>query len=122
MLYDDNLYVVFSTSITDVSIRVYVFSVVLSYMFLPQSTRHAETPMHYVVKCPKFAVQRELYFSELRRIYPDMINNLDDHRWKHKLVHDIVHGDEELYKLESEPKHDECNNVNIMTLNGSKAF
>ena len=48
------------------------------------------------VKCPRFSVQRELYFSELRLIYPDLINNVDDHRWKHKLVHNIVHGDEEL--------------------------
>ena len=31
----DNLYVVFSTDVTDVNIRVYVLYVVLLYMFLP---------------------------------------------------------------------------------------
>ena len=77
--------------------QLYDHGIILNnYCIHCPNTRNADTPMHYFVKCPRFSVQRELYFSELRLIYPDLINNLDDHRWKHKLVHNIVHGDEEL--------------------------
>ena len=54
VLYDDNLYVVFSTSVTDVNIRVYVFYVVLLYMFLPYviiGVNTSSLKMVSLVKC-----------------------------------------------------------------------
>ena len=75
--------------------QLYDHDIILNnYCIHCPNTRNADTPMHYFAKCPLYSVQRELYFSKLRLIYPDLINNLDDHRWKHKLVHNIVHGDE----------------------------
>ena len=55
-----------------------------------------ETPIHYFIECPRFAVQRELYFRELRHTYPNLMDNPFDDRQIQRLVNIIIYGDDEV--------------------------
>ena len=59
VLYDDNLYVVFSTSVTDVNIRVHVYFVVLFYVFLQYviiGVNTSSLKMASLVKCGRWEI------------------------------------------------------------------
>jgi len=55
-----------------------------------------ETSIHYFIECLRFAVQRELYFRELRLTYPNLMDNLFDNSQNQRLVQNTIHGDDEL--------------------------
>jgi len=52
--------------------------------------------VHYLIDCPRLAVQRDLYFHQLRFTYPNLMGNLINHRQNQRLVQNIIHGYDEL--------------------------
>ena len=61
------------------------------------NTNQPETPHHYILHCPRFAAQRTILFHELRRVYPQLMNQAPlSSQQEKKLLSNLIHGDTEL--------------------------